>query len=224
MTAEMLNPSAIPQPVPEEIGVWLIQADGPDVSSWERLLGSTPGPIRLVPCGKLPLAASSLLALRHGPGEVLLIPPGVALSPDWLEQVCASGKGVVVVGSEFSADQLHQWAAHAPVVFVPPEMTSASLQLAIISAEGIARREAKWRDECQQVQQRLDDRILLERAKGILVQRFGLGEEDAYRRLRGMARRQRRALREVARAVLDTECLLDTPSANRSAVEEETQP
>jgi AmiR/NasT family two-component response regulator len=62
------------------------------------------------------------------------------------------------------------------------------------------------------------------RAKGVLVQRFGLGEEEAYRRLRSMARRQRRALREVARSVLDTECLLEPPSATRSAVEEETQP
>jgi AmiR/NasT family two-component response regulator len=220
MTAETLNPSANPQPGGEAIGVWLIQeAD----SSWEKLIGSSPGPIRLVSCGQLPLTASSLLALRHGPGEVLLVMASSALPADWLEQVRTTGKGVVVVSGSVSPEQLHKWARHVPVVFVPPETTAAALQMAIVSAEGMARREAKWRAEYQQVQQRLDDRVLLERAKGVLVQRFGLSEEDAYRRLRSMARRQRRALREVARAVLDTDCILDSPAATRSAIEEETQ-
>ncbi len=212
--------SSVPPSSGEEIGVWLLQANE-EFASLEQLLASAPGDIRIVPRGWLTPGPCSLTALRHGPGEVLLIAGAVPLTAEWLRQVQDCGKGVVVAGSAVSAAELHQWASQAPVVFVPLDPTAESLQLAILSAEAMARREAKWRDECRQIQQRLDDRILLERAKGVLGQRFGLDEKEAYRRLRSMARRQRRALGEVARAVLDTESLLESPPATRSAVEEE---
>src|SRR5262249_61357673 len=58
------------------------------------------------------------------------------------------------------------------------------------------------------LQQRLEDRIVIERAKGILVQRLGVSEEDAYKRLRVLSRRQRRQIRDIAQSFLDTQSLL----------------
>jgi hypothetical protein len=59
----------------------------------------------------------------------------------------------------------------------------------------------------------LSDRIIIERAKGILVQRLGITEEDAYKRLRVLSRRQRRQIRDIAQSLVDTQYLF-TSDAN----------
>jgi len=51
--------------------------------------------------------------------------------------------------------------------------------------------------------QRLDERKLVERAKGLLMKARGLDEEGAYRALRRMAMDQNRRIGEVARSVID---------------------
>jgi two-component system, response regulator PdtaR len=51
----------------------------------------------------------------------------------------------------------------------------------------------------------LEDRKAVERAKGVVVLRLGLGEEEAYRQLRKLASVQNRKLAEVARDVLKSE-------------------
>jgi AmiR/NasT family two-component response regulator len=55
---------------------------------------------------------------------------------------------------------------------------------------------------------RLDERKLVERAKGILMKARGLGEEDAYRALRRMAMDRSRRIGEVARNVIEMAELL----------------
>jgi hypothetical protein len=57
------------------------------------------------------------------------------------------------------------------------------------------------------LQRRLSDRIVIERAKGILVQRLKISEEEAYKRLRVLSRRQRRQIRDIAQSLLDTQFL-----------------
>ena len=53
-----------------------------------------------------------------------------------------------------------------------------------------------------QLFQQLEDRKVLERAKGIIQRDMGLSEEDAYITLQQRSRRMRRPLREVADAVI----------------------
>ncbi len=53
-----------------------------------------------------------------------------------------------------------------------------------------------------ELEQTLEDRKLVERAKGVLMRREGLTEEEAYRRIQQEARRTRRPMRAVAEAVL----------------------
>jgi AmiR/NasT family two-component response regulator len=47
----------------------------------------------------------------------------------------------------------------------------------------------------------------VERAKGILQQRYGLTEEESYLRMRNESRRLRRPIRELADAILLVENL-----------------
>jgi response regulator NasT len=59
--------------------------------------------------------------------------------------------------------------------------------------------------ETRELRQRLEDRKVIERAKGVLMKRQGLTEEDAFRRLRRAAMDSRRPMVEIARALLVSE-------------------
>jgi GAF domain-containing protein len=54
-----------------------------------------------------------------------------------------------------------------------------------------------------ELQGALDSRVVIEQAKGVLVGRHGLTPRQAFERLRGIARDQRRRLAEVAAEVVD---------------------
>jgi len=62
---------------------------------------------------------------------------------------------------------------------------------------------ALWRERAEQLQQALDSRIVIEQAKGILGERFGLGVEGAFGLLRRAARAHRMKLHVLAAAVVE---------------------
>jgi response regulator NasT len=64
------------------------------------------------------------------------------------------------------------------------------------------------RNEVGELQDSLEARKLVERAKGILMQRLGLSERDAYERLRQRARDKRAKMRDIAQAIIEAEELL----------------
>ncbi len=59
-----------------------------------------------------------------------------------------------------------------------------------------------------ELQESLEARKLIERAKGILMQRLGLSEREAYERLRQRARDKRAKMKDIARAIIEAEELL----------------
>jgi AmiR/NasT family two-component response regulator len=61
------------------------------------------------------------------------------------------------------------------------------------------------RREAADLRQALDDRKVIERAKGVVMRRLGLGEEEAYRRLRQVSSGRSVKLAEVAQMVLGAE-------------------
>jgi response regulator NasT len=62
--------------------------------------------------------------------------------------------------------------------------------------------------ETRQLKQTLEDRKVIERAKGSLMARFGLTEDDAFKRLRRAAMDSRKPMVEVARALLVSESVI----------------
>ena len=60
----------------------------------------------------------------------------------------------------------------------------------------------RLRAELAQARESLSERKLVERAKGILMQRRGLNEDAAYAMLRGMAMDKKARLVQVARSVI----------------------
>ncbi len=64
------------------------------------------------------------------------------------------------------------------------------------------------RAQVTELEDSLEARKLIERAKGILMQRLGLNERDAYERLRQRARDKRAKMKDIAQAIIEAEELL----------------
>ncbi|GAB4194026.1 MAG: response regulator [Roseiflexaceae bacterium] len=62
--------------------------------------------------------------------------------------------------------------------------------------------------QVNELEESLEARKLIERAKGILMQRLGLTERDAYERLRHRARDKRAKMKDIAQAIIEAEELL----------------
>ena len=63
--------------------------------------------------------------------------------------------------------------------------------------------------ETRELRQTLEERKVIERAKGRLMERLRLSEEEAFRRLRRAAMNSRRPMVEIARAVLVSESVTE---------------
>ena len=70
------------------------------------------------------------------------------------------------------------------------------------------RQEQKLLDELCDAKQKLADRKVIDRAKGLLMARHKLSEEQAYQKLRSMAMNKNLKLAEIAQRILDVEDLL----------------
>src|SRR2546427_12170761 len=67
--------------------------------------------------------------------------------------------------------------------------------------------------EVRALRARLDERKVIERAKGAIMRRYGLSEEDAFQRLRRAAMDSRRSMVEIAPALLMSESVTgDVPA------------
>jgi two-component system, response regulator PdtaR len=76
-----------------------------------------------------------------------------------------------------------------------------------ISKSLLSEANARLLEETLEMKRQLETRKLVERAKGILQQRYGLTEEEAYLRLRNESRRLRRPMKDLAEAIILAEDL-----------------
>ncbi len=70
------------------------------------------------------------------------------------------------------------------------------------------KREQKLLDELSDTKSKLAERKVIERAKGLLMERQRYSEEQAYQKLRSMAMSKNLKLSEVAQRIIDVEDLL----------------
>ena len=85
-----------------------------------------------------------------------------------------------------------------------PEVVQGAIEVALRRYEEQARLETK----VEQLESALDRRAVIERAKGILMERHGIDERAAFDVLRDHARSQSRRVVDVARAVTEGHALL----------------
>jgi response regulator NasT len=119
--------------------------------------------------------------------------------------VLSMGLPVLVAGACGNLEHWLKVAEQHPLGFVPVSAGPPEVWAALHSLLASWRREQSWRGQVQKLNQRLSDRIVIEKAKGLLMQRLGLGEEEAYKRLRVQSRRQRKQVRDIAQSILDAQ-------------------
>jgi AmiR/NasT family two-component response regulator len=83
-----------------------------------------------------------------------------------------------------------------------------SIQAAIEVAVKRYREASRLTEKVEQLQSALERRSVIERAKGIVMERHGIGEREAFELLRDQARSTGRRVVDVAQAVLDGHALL----------------
>jgi response regulator NasT len=190
--------------------VWLLQGKQEEAAGLGSVLRAWAQHPAAGPC--------QVEAVTAGPGliqeakerrpDVLVLAGQEGPGGPWLAEVLAAGAGLVVAVPPDRAGPFWDLALQHAVCVVPLPPSAEGLGLALGTAHAAARRQRSWQEQIAELQQRLNDRILIERAKGILVQRLRISEEEAYRRLRLLSRRQRRQIRDIARSLLDAQELL----------------
>ena len=148
-------------------------------------------------------------ALDIQPDVVLLdvhMPDGSGIEA--AEQITAANQGIAVV--LFSGDQSvsltdREVEATSAIAFLPkptpPKMLDSTIRMAVSRARQL--REAKR--DANEAKQQLENRKLIERAKGILMRRTGSSEQEAYRILQRTSQDRSVPMVEIAKAVLDSE-------------------
>jgi response regulator NasT len=118
----------------------------------------------------------------------------------------ARGPIPVVLVTGYRAPDAERWAqmGHVFAYLVKPiteEHLGPAIELAIRRFEQFQTLDR----EVAELRRSLEDRKLIERAKGIVTRRVGLSESEAHRRLQRLARQNNRKLAELARDVLGAE-------------------
>jgi uroporphyrinogen-III synthase len=103
---------------------------------------------------------------------------------------------IVAGGESIGVINVHHREAH--------EHTQEEISTLIFIGEqtGGVVSKARLMEEAATVRRQLEDRKLVERAKGIIQQKYSTTEEDAYFRLRNQSRRLRRPMRDLAEAII----------------------
>jgi two-component system, response regulator PdtaR len=84
---------------------------------------------------------------------------------------------------------------------VKPHSLDSTLRMAVSRARALAKAEA----DAEGARTALEHRKLIERAKGILMRRMGVTEQEAYRVLQRTSQDKAKPMWEIARIVIDSE-------------------
>jgi response regulator NasT len=120
---------------------------------------------------------------------------------------------VILVSGHVDADYLTRAQAKHILGFLVKPVREADLAPAIAVAMGRFEEFQALRRETADLQRALEDRKVIERAKGILMKRASLDEPEAFRRMRNLAMEQNRKLAEVAQMILTAEQMMQPSDA-----------
>jgi response regulator NasT len=131
---------------------------------------------------------------------------------DTLEQlsfVSAQHPRPIVLFTEDRANATIQAALKAGVsAYIVAGMHPDRLQPILDVAVARFEQERALRDELQTAQERLAERKLIERAKGLLMQQKRVSEAEAFRLMRKLAMDRNRKLLEIAQQIIDVSELM----------------
>jgi two-component system, response regulator PdtaR len=134
-------------------------------------------------------------------------------------QLTAEGlrRPVVVVTGVDDASLIERSVASGVSAYLTKPVDSRELQAAIELAAARHTEFQALEAEVDRTQQALEDRKLVERAKGLLMSALNLSEPDAFRRLQLTARERNLRLADVAGRIVEQQSLLEPPRKRSTA-------
>jgi AmiR/NasT family two-component response regulator len=118
---------------------------------------------------------------------------------------------VILVSAYHDAEFIRRAAADHIMAYLVKPIKQADLEPAIGIAMHRFEQFQALRKETSDLKQALEDRKVIEKAKGILMKKAGLDEQDAFRRLQRLASDKNRKLIEIAQIILTAEEALEPP-------------
>ena len=206
MTTPSRSTAPLPAAAPATVRVLVAEDDATVLAMLaEQLTTAGHQVIARVATGRAAVEQAALLA----PDVVVLdvhMPDGSGI--DAAKEIIAArpGTGVVfVTGDQDASLADDEVASTAAVAFLPKPTPRALLDATVRLAAARARDLTSARATAAAARQQLDDRKLIERAKGILMRRTGSTEQEAYRILQRTSQDRATPMVKIAQAVLDSE-------------------
>ena len=144
------------------------------------------------------------LAIEHRPDLAILdIKMPVMDGIEAAERITQSQPIPIILVTAYSEAQLVERAARANIsAYLMKPVAEDDLLPAITLALARFREFESLRREVADLRDALDARKVVEKAKGILMRRLGLAEDEAFRRLQKQSQDTNRKLAEVAEAIV----------------------
>jgi len=128
-------------------------------------------------------------------------------------QIHAERAVPIIIVTAYSDPATVSAAASGPIFhYLVKPVTAAQLSAAIAVAEARHEEWLRGLQEGDALRQKLEDRKLIERAKGILMEREGISESQAYRILQRTSQARNVSMAELSRSLLTAEELMRPPA------------
>lgn len=143
----------------------------------------------------------------------MLIIESEAAARDVLEHVCFSTRltprPIVLFTDNDDRERMRAAFAAGITAYIVDGLTPERVKPVLDVALARFGFEQQLRGELASARNQLVERKVVERAKGLLMKQFGIGEDEAYRRLRRLAMDKKLRLAEAAQRILDISAALD---------------
>ena len=122
------------------------------------------------------------------------------------------GTPVIIMTAHGHPNLIDQAVEDGVISYLIKPMTTPSLQAAVEIAVARAREFQGLQEDLDHLKMTLRERKLIERAKGILMSRKGLSENEAFRLLQRQSQDRRIPMAKLAESIIQTDELLESPS------------
>jgi response regulator NasT len=112
---------------------------------------------------------------------------------------------IIVVSAYHDPDLIERAQSSHVIAYLVKPINQENLRPAIAIAMRRFQEFQETRNEAETLRQALEDRKIIERAKGLLMKRTGLDEAEAFRRLQKLASANCRKLVDIARGIVIAE-------------------
>ncbi|HVF77020.1 MAG TPA: ANTAR domain-containing protein [Solirubrobacteraceae bacterium] len=152
--------------------------------------------------------AGDLIASEDPDLSVVVVHDDDEHALDLIEEICEYARGPLIVLLAAHDSSFVRSAAERGIdAFARPQFEE-EVQGAIELARKRHGEKLRLTEQIEQLESALGRRGVIERAKGILMERHGVGERAAFELMREQARRSNRRVVELAHAVVDGHALL----------------